>query len=50
LYPLFTLDQLGLQELEPDADRTEFFTLEKLRIAICGNVGREVPWRRVHMP
>jgi predicted amidohydrolase YtcJ len=28
----------------------EFFPLEKLRIAICGSVGRGVPWRRVHRP
>jgi hypothetical protein len=33
------LDQLGFKKLETDADGTEFIPLEKLCVAIGGNVG-----------
>jgi len=33
------LDQLGLEQFEADADRAEFFPLEKLCVAIGRNVG-----------
>jgi hypothetical protein len=33
------LDQLRLEKFEADADGTEFFPLEKLRVAIGRNVG-----------
>jgi hypothetical protein len=31
---LLTLDQLGFQEFESDADGAQFFSLEKVRVAI----------------
>jgi hypothetical protein len=34
------LDQFGLEKFEADADRAEFFPLEKLCVAIGRNVGR----------
>jgi hypothetical protein len=37
--PLFTLDQLGFQEFESNADGTEFFPLEKVCVAMSWNVG-----------
>jgi hypothetical protein len=39
LDPLFTLDQLGLQQFDPDAEGAEFVPLEKLCVAIGRNVG-----------
>jgi hypothetical protein len=33
------LDQLGLEKFEADAERPEFFPLEKLCVAIGRNVG-----------
>ncbi len=36
--PLFTLDQLGFQKFEPDADGAKFFSLEKFCVSIGGNV------------
>jgi hypothetical protein len=36
---LFTLDQLGLQEFKPDADRAEFLSLEKLRVLVGQDIG-----------
>jgi hypothetical protein len=39
LDPLFTLNQLRLQQFDPDTERAEFVPLEKLRVAIGRNVG-----------
>ncbi len=46
---MLTLDQLGLEELKPDPDRTKFFPLEKLCIAICRKIrgGSYVCFRRI---
>jgi hypothetical protein len=39
LDPLFTLNQLRLQQFDPDTEGTEFVPLEKLCVAIGRNVG-----------